>query len=559
VTPSEIQTLLKQHGIRPSKALGQNFLADTNMASHIVRLAGVQPGDHVVEVGPGLGSLTLALCAAGAHVRAVELDRRLADVLGEVVSGKGVDIVNADALEVDWAELLADHDRWIMVSNLPYNVATPVVVRALETAPMISDFLVMVQREVGERLAAGPGTKAYGSLSVKIAYYAQAEVAGTVPPAVFVPQPNVDSALVRLHRHDVPPVAVTDPERLFALVRAGFATRRKMLRRALDGTLGDRADAAFRVAGIDPSARAETLTLEQWAALEHAESLSRIEPTRFSRQSRLDAFAKLTLSLHVTGTRVDGYHDLDALVVSVSEPRDQLMIRPAPATTIAVTGPNAEGVPTDATNLAARAANALGVNVAIELHKGIPHGAGLGGGSADAAAVLVGAPKVTGLDVHYLEVERIAATLGADVPFCLSRGGAMRMRGIGGDLEPVNLPDLAVVIATPPFSCATADVYRAWDELGGPLGNTVAVEGLPPLRNDLEPAAQHVEPRLIAFKAAVERAAGAPALLAGSGSSYAVVFGNIAAAEEARARIAEAVDGQVVVGLTVDAGVRERL
>ena len=553
MTPSEIQALLREHGVRPSKALGQNFLADTNMASHIVRLAGVQPGDHVVEVGPGLGSLTLALCDAGAQVRAVELDRRLASVLEEVVAGKGVDVVNADALEVDWSELLADHDRWIMVSNLPYNVATPVVVRALETAPMISDFLVMVQREVGERLAAGPGSKAYGALSVKIAYYADADVVGTVPPAVFVPQPNVESALVRLHRYDVPPVAVADPDRLFALVRAGFATRRKMLRRALSGTLGERADSVFRLAGIDPSARAETLTLAQWAALEHAESSGgRLE-------ARVDAFAKLTLSLHVTGTRADGYHELDALVVAVSEPRDELLIRPAPTTTISVTGPNAEGVPTDDTNLAVRAAHALDAAVTIDLHKGIPHGAGLGGGSADAAAVLVGAPKVTGTDVHSLEVERIAATLGADVPFCLSRGGAMRMRGVGEDLEPVNLPDLAVVIATPPFGCATAAVYRAWDELGGPLGNTVAVEGLPPLRNDLEPAAQHVEPRLVAYKAAVERAAGAPALLAGSGSSYAVVFGNIAAAEEGRARIAEAVAGQVVVGLTVDAGVRERL
>jgi 4-diphosphocytidyl-2-C-methyl-D-erythritol kinase len=205
-----------------------------------------------------------------------------------------------------------------------------------------------------------------------------------------------------------------------------------------------------------------------------------------------------------------------------------------------------------------RAADALGARVAIELRKGIPHGAGLGGGSADAAAVLVGAPHVAGLDLHYFEVERIAAALGADVPFCVSPGGAMQMRGIGDDLEPVNLPDLAVVVATPPFGCATADVYRAWDELGGPVGTTVAIEGLPPLRNDLEPAAHHVEPRLAAFKAAVERAAGRPALLAGSGSSYAVVFSNIAAAEEARARIADTVGGQVTAGRTVEAGVRLR-
>jgi len=146
VTPSEISALLAGHGLRPSKALGQHFLADNNMASHIVRLAGVQPGDHVVEVGPGLGSLTLALTDAGAHVRAVELDTRLAGVLSGVVGDRPVDVVTADALHVDWPELLADHERWIMVSNLPYNVATPVVVRALEEAPSIERFLVMVQR-----------------------------------------------------------------------------------------------------------------------------------------------------------------------------------------------------------------------------------------------------------------------------------------------------------------------------------------------------------------------------------------------------------------------------
>jgi len=263
VTPSEIRALLDEHRLRPSKALGQHFLADNNMAAHIVRLAGVQPGDHVVEVGPGLGSLTLALLDAGAHVRAVELDARLAGVLADVVRGRGVDVVIADAQKVDWPELLRDHQRWVMVSNLPYNVATPVVVRALEAAPSITRFLVMVQREVGERLAAGPGTKVYGAVSVKVAYFADAEVVGTVPPEVFVPKPNVDSALVRLTRRE-PPVAVADPERLFGLVRAGFATRRKTLRRALAAEVDD---AAFAAAGIDPGARAETLSLEQWAAL----------------------------------------------------------------------------------------------------------------------------------------------------------------------------------------------------------------------------------------------------------------------------------------------------
>jgi 4-diphosphocytidyl-2-C-methyl-D-erythritol kinase len=265
---------------------------------------------------------------------------------------------------------------------------------------------------------------------------------------------------------------------------------------------------------------------------------------------RLDAFAKLTLSLRVTGTRADGLHELDALVVSVSEPHDQLVLRPADATSITVTGPFAAGVPTDDTNLAVRAARAAGANFAIELHKGIPHGAGLGGGSADAAAVLVG--------VDANERERIAVTLGADVPFCLRSNGAMRMRGIGEQLEPISVRDLAVVIATPTFACATADVYRAWDALGGPTRDTVEIDGLPPLRNDLEPAAHHVEPRLADFKNAVEAAAGEPALLAGSGSSYAVVFRDPAAAQAARARVSDAVEGQVVVGHTVNSGVRVR-
>jgi 16S rRNA (adenine1518-N6/adenine1519-N6)-dimethyltransferase len=157
-----------------------------------------------------------------------------------------------------------------MVANLPYNVATPLVVDCLERAPMIDRFLVMVQREVGERLAAGPGTKAYGAVSVKVAYYAEAAVVGHVPATVFVPQPNVESALVRLVRRREPPVVVPDVDRLFAFVRAGFATRRKTLRRALAPVLGDAVPGALERAGIEANARAEQLTLEHWAALARA-------------------------------------------------------------------------------------------------------------------------------------------------------------------------------------------------------------------------------------------------------------------------------------------------
>ena len=266
LTLTQIRELLAAHGVRPSKALGQHFLADPNTAERIVRLAGVRPGDRVVEVGPGAGSLTVALLDAGARVRAVELDRHLLPVLEEVTAGRDIEIVAADALRVDWPALLGA-DRWAMVANLPYNVATPVVIEALERAPAIDRFLVMVQREAGERLAAGPGDPAYGAVSVKVAYYAAAKVVGRVPPTVFLPPPKVESVLVRLERHTEPRVQVADPERMFALVRAGFATRRKMLRRALDGVVDGE---AFARAGIDPSARSETLSLDDWARLSNA-------------------------------------------------------------------------------------------------------------------------------------------------------------------------------------------------------------------------------------------------------------------------------------------------
>lgn len=264
LTVTQIRDLLAQHGLHPSKALGQNFLADPNTARRIVRLAGVEPGARVVEVGPGLGSLTVALADAGAHVLAIELDRHLVPALQSVVADRDVEIVVADALRVDWAALLTG--RWTMVANLPYNVATPVVLTALETAPMIDAFLVMVQREVGERMAAAAGDEAYGAVSVKVAYYGAAAVVGTVSPNVFVPKPKVDSALVRIDRHNAPPVDV-NAKRMFALVKGGFATRRKTLRRALDGVVD--AD-QFTRAGIDPGARAETLALEDWARLANA-------------------------------------------------------------------------------------------------------------------------------------------------------------------------------------------------------------------------------------------------------------------------------------------------
>lgn len=271
LTPTSIRTLLDVHGLHPSRALGQNFLADPNTARRIVRLAAVDATTRVVEVGPGVGSLTLALCETGATVTAVELDRHVVAALEETTAGLPVRIVVDDALTVDWTELLGEERGWVMVSNLPYNVATPVVMRVLETAPMVDRLLVMIQREVGERLAARAGDAAYGAVSVKVEYYCEARVVGTVPPTVFVPRPNVESALVALVRRPGPAVQVPDADRLFALVRAGFATRRKTLRNALAPVLADRTVPVLERAGIDPGARAETVDLEGWARLARAE------------------------------------------------------------------------------------------------------------------------------------------------------------------------------------------------------------------------------------------------------------------------------------------------
>ena len=256
---------MAEHGLRPSRALGQNFLVDPNTAERIVRLAGVGPGDRVVEIGAGLGSLTNALAAAGADVTAVEVDRRLVEVLREEVAATGVRVVEGDATRLDWSSHIPG-SGWVLVANLPYNVATPLVVDLLENVPAIVRMLVMVQREVGERLASPPGSRAYGAVSVKVAYWATAAVVGTVPASVFVPRPNVESALVRIDRRPRPAVdpRVVGYGRLAEVVTAGFGRRRKMLRGALAGVVAPEACSA---AGVEPTARAEDLDVEAWGRL----------------------------------------------------------------------------------------------------------------------------------------------------------------------------------------------------------------------------------------------------------------------------------------------------
>ncbi len=257
-----IHELLEHGGLAPRRDLGQNFVADPNTVRRIAALAEVGPGDHVVEIGAGLGSLTLALADTGADVLAVEVDRGIVPVLREVVADRpNVRVVEADAMTADWPSLLAGSADWTLVANLPYNVATPLVCDLLDEVPAVTSMLVMVQREVAERFAAAPGSKQYGAVSVKAAYWGTAKVVATVPASVFVPRPNVESALVRIDRREPPDV---DPGALFALVKQAFGQRRKMLRRSLADVVTPE---QFDAAGIDPQARPETLSVDDWARL----------------------------------------------------------------------------------------------------------------------------------------------------------------------------------------------------------------------------------------------------------------------------------------------------
>lgn len=265
---ADIAQLLSAHGLRPSRALGQNFVADPNTVRRIARLAGLEAGDRVLEIGAGLGSLTLALAETGAHVVAVETDRHVVPVLRSVVEPVGVEVVEGDALTLDLGALLAARGdgAWSLVANLPYNVATPLVLRTLTEVPALTRLLVMVQREVGERMAAAVGDRAYGAVSVRVAYFARAEVVGHVPASVFIPRPRVESVLVRIVRRPEPAVdpRIVSYERLDTVLRAGFGQRRKMLRRSLAGVVEPD---AFMRAGVRPESRAEELDVAAWGRL----------------------------------------------------------------------------------------------------------------------------------------------------------------------------------------------------------------------------------------------------------------------------------------------------
>ena len=269
--PAEIRSLAASLNVSPTKKLGQNFVIDANTVRRIVRLAGVQSNDSVIEVGPGLGSLTLGLLESGARVLAVEIDGRLAEQLPATVTRfapETVDqltVIHADALQI--FELPENPGR--LVANLPYNVSVPVLLHLLEHFPSLQSGVVMVQAEVGQRIAAAPGSKVYGSPSVKASWYGTWQTVGSVSRQVFWPVPNVDSILVGFTAHSTRPGDDELRRRTFALVDAAFQQRRKTLRQSLASVFGDptAAERALEVAAIEPTCRGEQLSLDQFVRL----------------------------------------------------------------------------------------------------------------------------------------------------------------------------------------------------------------------------------------------------------------------------------------------------
>lgn len=346
LTSNDIRELCAQLNIRPTKTLGQNFVNDPGTVRKIVRNAGVQAGEQVLEIGPGLGSLTLALLEAGAQVSAVEIDPPLAQALPTTAQARfpeaKLQVFTADALTITGPESIDGATPTRLVANLPYNVAVPIVLTVLEKLPSIQTVLVMVQAEVADRLAATPGNKIYGVPSAKVAWYASARRTLTIGRNVFYPVPNVDSALVKIERRPHPDTAATR-EQVFAVIDAAFAQRRKTLRQALAGLAGSAgaAQEALERAGVSPTARGETLDIDQFAAVaqqlnaasagvcvpaasapapatsDPAVSVSTPAVNASGRDVSVSAPGKVNLFLALGAARPDGYHPLNTVFAQI--------------------------------------------------------------------------------------------------------------------------------------------------------------------------------------------------------------------------------------------------
>lgn len=281
--PNNTKDIIKKHNIRLTKSLGQNFLTDERVVKRIVDAAGVSDTDLVIEVGPGIGSMTVELAARAGRVVAVEIDKHLIQALSENLKAFGnVKIVNENILDIDIKELISHnqkgrdpeckYDSVKVVANLPYYITTPIIMKFLEEDPGIDTMVFMVQKEVAERMAAKPGGKDYGALSVAVQYYAMPEKVFDVPPHCFIPQPDVDSSVVRLAVHKTPPVELLDRELFFKTIKAAFGQRRKTLLNALSNSgyfnmSKEEIKGILQKLGIEENRRGETLSIMQFAEL----------------------------------------------------------------------------------------------------------------------------------------------------------------------------------------------------------------------------------------------------------------------------------------------------
>lgn len=288
-TPTRTQQILDKYNLSAKKSLGQNFIIDTNILGNMVGAGDVDENTTVIEIGPGIGALTEQIAKVAKEVYAFEIDERFLTVLDDTLSPySNVTVIHQDILDVDFEafqkEYLADVERLVVIANLPYYITTPIIMHLLESSLPVKQMLLMMQKEVASRLEAVPSTKAYGSLSIALQYYTEVEVAFTVPKTVFNPQPNVESAVIKLDVRDEPMVNVQNEELFFTIVRASFGQRRKTiwnnLRRALNNKeLEDKLKQAFEDADIDPSRRGESLDSAEFARL--ADALNELSLTDF--------------------------------------------------------------------------------------------------------------------------------------------------------------------------------------------------------------------------------------------------------------------------------------
>ena len=274
--PKKTIEVIQKHGFDFQKKFGQNFLIDSHVLEKIIGAAEITKDDFVLEIGPGIGTLTQYLAEAAREVTAVEIDRNLIPILGETLSDySNVTIINEDVLKLDLAALANEKNEGKpikVVANLPYYITTPIIMGLFESRVPLKSITIMVQKEVADRMQVGPGTKDYGALSLAVQYYAKPEIVANVPPNCFIPRPNVGSAVIRLTRYEEPPVKVKDEKKMFSLIRASFNQRRKTLvnglgNAGLPGITKESASAALEQMGLSPTVRGEALTLEQFAQL----------------------------------------------------------------------------------------------------------------------------------------------------------------------------------------------------------------------------------------------------------------------------------------------------